>query len=190
MSKLFVDFDGVLMNTIKRITDLYNTDFNDDKKWPDVNSWSFSELNKTTPEIIDQYFDSAKFFWGLDYMDDAATIVPMIQDKWFKDSFYIVSTGRERNLKLKKWNIPRYFPEFDINHFIGIDINKFNDKSHIDMSGAVFIDDLSENLMSSNADIKICFGSVYPWNSDWNGVRCKTWFEVYRLINELSNIKE
>lgn len=185
MSKLFVDFDGVLMNTIKKIVELYNIDYDDNINWPDVNSWSFIELNKSTPDKIDEYFDSSKFFWNLEYMDDAKTIIPMLQEKWFGDNFYVVTTGRDRNVNLKKWNIQNYFPTFNLNHFIGININEFNDKSHIDMSGGVFIDDLSSNLRSSNADIKICFGSVYPWNEDWDGIRCRTWFEVYRILSKI-----
>ena len=64
--------------------------------------------------------------------------------------------------------------------FIGIDIGKHNDKSHIDMSDGILIDDVANNLKSSNASDKICFGS-FSWGEPWGGKRCKDWKEVISL---------
>ena len=57
------------------------------------------------------------------------------------------------------------------------------DKSCVDMSGGIFIDDSSNNLITSNADIKFCFGKEYPWNKDWTGIRFKRWMSVLTYIN-------
>ena len=47
------------------------------------------------------------------------------------------------------------------------------------------IDDVAENLETSNAPVKICFGKAYPWNMYWQGVRCETWSEVYGYIRKV-----
>ena len=65
-----------------------------------------------------------------------------------------------------------------IKGFIGVDINRYSDKSHIDMSGGIIIDDEINNLLTSNAPQKICFGDVCEWNKDWTGERLFNWIEV------------
>ena len=57
-------------------------------------------------------------------------------------------------------------------------MKKHNDKSHIDMSDSIFIDDSYKNLATSNAKEKICFGDKYSWNEQWEGKRLLNWMEV------------
>lgn len=80
--------------------------------------------------------------------------------------------GDTANLKLKdKWindNLPWC-------EFIGVNFKDYSDKSHIDMSESIFIDDSSNNLFSSNAARKLCFGEIKSWNQDWNGERVGSW---------------
>lgn len=54
-------------------------------------------------------------------------------------------------------------------------------KSHIDMSGSLFIDDSAHNLETSNAEIKICFGEIYPWNKNWDGKHYWNWNMIYQI---------
>jgi len=56
------------------------------------------------------------------------------------------------------------------------------DKSSINMQGAIFLDDTTDNLNSSNADIKICVGNKYPWNDKWDGIRCYNWTDIKTLL--------
>ena len=51
------------------------------------------------------------------------------------------------------------------------------------MTNAVFIDDQANNLVSSNAVRKICFGDVEEWNSNWSGERCYNWHDVLNALN-------
>ena len=53
------------------------------------------------------------------------------------------------------------------------------------MSGAIFIDDIKENLETSNAAIKILFGDDYDWNAGWDQCRCYDWIDVLRFIISL-----
>ena len=67
--------------------------------------------------------------------------------------------------------------------YYGIDISKHTDKRKVDMSDGIFIDDVSKNLITSNANKKICFGEPMPWNADWCGERCFNWTEVLNVLN-------
>ncbi len=89
----------------------------------------------------------------------------------------IVSHGYPPNLILKQFWIESNFSDLK---FIGVDLNKCNDKSCIDMTGASFLDDNAKNLYSSNAKHKICFGEEYEWNRNWKNERLVNWCDVYR----------
>lgn len=56
------------------------------------------------------------------------------------------------------------------------------DKSSVNMCNSIFIDDHEDNLLSSNAKTKICFGKEYDWNKNWTGERCLNWREVEKLL--------
>lgn len=83
-----------------------------------------------------------------------------------------VSMGDLPNLKLKaKW-VDENFPWCE---FIGVNLNDYSDKSHIDMTDSIFVDDSSNNLFTSNAKRKLCFGEIKSWNKNWNGERVNNW---------------
>lgn len=44
------------------------------------------------------------------------------------------------------------------------------------------IDDVSKNLKTSNATHKICFGEIYDWNRNWNGIRYSSWYDIKRMF--------
>lgn len=91
----------------------------------------------------------------------------------------IVSMGNYPNLILKEEWIKECLP---FCKFIGCDFDNYKDKSHIDMSEGVFIDDSKQNLETSNANIKICFGDKYSWNEEYKGVRCYYWIDVLKFL--------
>jgi 5'(3')-deoxyribonucleotidase len=67
---------------------------------------------------------------------------------------------------------------------IGIDLS-IGSKSHVDMSNAIFIDDVSKHLLESNCKYPIIFGDEYPWNTGTNLLRCYNWTEVKKYILNL-----
>lgn len=185
MKNIYVDFDGVIANTIRTITKLYTEDFKYYKKfepidWSEVETWDFAELKAATPEYINTYFNQQRFFDNMEWMPWAKEILDRIKEIY---NITIVSIGYSPNLLGK---------EIWINHnlsycnFIGVDFKQYSDKSHIDMSNGIFIDDSANNLVTSNADLKICFGDKYEWNKDWNGIRCANWYDVWNLISKLN----
>ena len=83
------------------------------------------------------------------------------------------------NLKQKEQWIDQYlfYPEF-----IGVNMKKYKDKSHIDMSDGILIDDSVYMLETSNAQEKYCFGDIYSWNKDWTGKRLMNWTDIAHLL--------
>ncbi len=50
------------------------------------------------------------------------------------------------------------------------------------MSGATFIDDKYKNLVSSNAELKLCYGVEAEWNEKWKGLWVANWQEVANIL--------
>ena len=182
--KLFVDFDNTIVNSIKRICELYNDDFRyypDFRhiEWTEVTTWGFKELSCADTDYISTYFGQPRFFDCLEYMDYAYEVLDELVEKF---DIYIVTMGTEQNLKIKEEWINN--SEFGGRvKFIGLNFNDYIDKSAIDMSGGIIIDDEIRYLKSSNADVKICFGDTYEWNKDWDGIRCHNWMDVLRYLD-------
>lgn len=179
--KLFIDFDGTIVNTIAAIVTLYNEDFQYYKnfvpvKWWEINTWNFEECNCATAEYIDTYFNQQRFFDKLTYMDWAKEVLNELKEDY---DITIVSAGYSPNLKAKEIWINENLPYCK---FIGVNLEKYTDKSHIDMSNGIFIDDSSNNLSTSNALINICFGDIYSWNKDYTGFRCKNWNDIKMFL--------
>ena len=185
-SKIFLDYDGCIVNTIKCICSLYNEDFQYYKNfipinWWEVNTWDFAECNCATPEYINTYFNQQRFFDRIEYMDWAEKILDILKEDF---EITIVSSGYSPNLIAKEKWINEHLPYCN---FIGVNLKEYEDKSHIDMSDGIFIDDSASNLETSNAAIKICFGDEYPWNEKWKGIRCANWHEVENYIERMVN---
>ena len=180
---LYIDFDNTIVNTNKAICSLYDEDFKWYKKykkvdWSLIDTWDFEELTCASKEYINYYFNQPRFFNRLEFMDNAFEVLLMLYEKY---NITIVSMGYSPNLKGKeKWcekHIPFLKREF-------INLKKFSDKSHIDMSDGILIDDSTKNLKTSNAKMKICFGDETGWNNNWNGLRCNNWYDVLRKLYE------
>lgn len=181
MRKLYIDFDGVIVNSIACICSLYNEDFKyypdfTPVKWWEINSWWFKECNCATKEQIDEYFKQPRFFEKITYMDWAKEVLDELKDDF---EIIIVSLGYKPNLIGKEKWINENLPYCK---FIGVDFDEYEDKSHIEMSDGIFIDDSISNLTKSNAVVNICFGEEYPWNKEWTGFRCKNWNDVKRFL--------
>lgn len=178
---IVVDFDGTAYNTIEVIVDLYNEDFSaysDYKKvdWSEIETWDFTELKCASREYINTYFNQPRFFNTIQPMPYFNEVIDRLKDK-----FHIVfcSCGYSPNLKLKKEFLKEHYPYAE---FIGINLKDYDDKSHVNMKNALFLDDSIRNLTSSNASIKVLFGDDYEWNKGWRGLRCYNWYDVIRSI--------
>ena len=183
-NNIFVDFDGVIVNSIKGIVDTYNEDFQHYKKfkyinWKDVNTWDFKELECATPEYISTYFNQQRFFDRLEFLPDAKEVLEELNKDY---NITIVSSGYSPNLKAKQIWIEKNLPFCG---FIGVNMKEYKDKSHVDLRTSIFIDDSSTNLKTSNALVNICFGEKYSWNEDWDGIRLDNWRAVHAFLKRL-----
>ena len=184
ISAIIIDLDGVVFDTINKVVDMYNYDHIMYKDFEvvnpsDIKTWSFNELSLETPETIDKYFNTPRFFENLPLMKSAKWIIDKLKEN---HKIIFCSSGSYPNLQLKRKWLCKHFPNTE---FIPVELPTYEDKSCVNMADCVFIDDVSRNLETSNAKYKVCFGEKYDWNKSWNGARCKDWEEVYQYIKEL-----
>lgn len=179
--KLYIDVDNTFLDSIGRITAMYNEDFSAYPKYKfvhpcQINTWGFEELKLADKDYINMYFNQPRFFKNVGFMDNAKEVVDRLKEHF---DITFVSMGSYANLRLKeKWlkeNVPYA-------KFKGLNTETYYDKSSIDMSDGVQIDDMTKMLETSNAATKICFGDDYPWNESCNFHRCRNWYDVGRYL--------
>ncbi len=183
IKSLYVDFDGVIVNTIKKIVELYNDDHAYCEKftpvdWTLIDTWKFDELYLEPYSVIDRYFSQPRFFKDLEWMDNAEEILYRLSEKY---EIKVVSIGTHENLVGKQLWLLRNMPYAKFHPIV---IGEESDKSSIDMSDGVLIDDSITNLINSNAEKKICFGDIYSWNRTWTGIRCNNWRDVEDYLRD------
>lgn len=122
-------------------------------------------------------FDNKEFFEIVEFMEFASMVTLELS---FKYDIYIVSIGTPINLAYKEEWLKHHMGY--IKDFIGVNLNDYNDKSHIDMSDGIIIDDVQKNLVTSNAIEKICFGDACEWNKCWKGERSFNWIEILNKL--------
>lgn len=178
---VYLDFDGVIVDTVKAIVSLYNEDFCFYKKfkpvnWWEVNTWDFKECNCASSKYMNTYFNQPRLFERLEWMENAKEIIDKLTEVY---RVKVVSHGYRPNLQLKEVWIKQNLPGIE---FIGVNMKKHVDKACVDMKDGVFIDDNEKNLFTSNAFMKICFGDKYAWNSGWYGKRLYNWKDIERYL--------
>ncbi len=182
---LYIDMDNVIFDTVEAIKTMYDEDFILYDGWEnvllkDIKSYSFSELKLLTEDmLINNYFKSCRFFNLVDCIGGAELTLNNL-NAVMGYPITLVSIGTPENIKGKIFWVDEFNRRFNIRlNFIGV---QGFDKSQVDMSDGILIDDLPKNLESSNAAYKICFGD-YEWNKEWSGVRASNWGQVKQLIN-------
>lgn len=146
--------------------------------WTDISTWDFIECNCAKSKHIKRYFTQPRFFEKVEFTDNAKEVLNRLKDKY---EIIIVSMGIQPNLFGKEIWIK---DNLSFAKFIGINMEDYKDKSHINMSDGILIDDEQRYLDSSNAKVKICFGEEYEWNEYWKGKRCFNWTEVEKYLME------
>ena len=188
--KLFLDFDNTIVDTIAAVVSLYNEDYASNEGFvqinpKDVTSWEFTECNLATYEEIDRYFGDKRFFQRVKLYPSAGQVLRSLSHRY---DITIVSHGYASNLRLKEeWIKDNLFKEiFDSScnaEFIGVDWETHNDKSHVDMSNSIFVDDSIRNLETSSAKYKILYGEYMDWNNtNIEFIRCKNWLDLNNQI--------
>ena len=190
ITKLFLDFDNTIVDTIAAVVSIYNEDYASHEGFiqvdpKDVTSWEFTECNLATYEEIDKYFGDKRFFQRVKLYPSAGQVLRSLSHRY---DITIVSHGYASNLKLKEeWVKDKLFKEIFDNscnaEFIGVNWETHNDKSHVDMSNSIFVDDSIRNLETSSAKYKILYGEYMDWNNtNIEFIRCKNWLDLNNQI--------
>lgn len=178
--RIFLDFDGTLVNSRKAYFSAYEKLYSCHREyvhpnWDDGSNWN---LRSMCPLAKEDLFEHDLFYYDLELEKDAYKYAEMISKKY---DIIICSIGTYVNISKKAVWIKNRLPFIDKVILIN-NAHNHMDKSIIDMKGGIIIDDVSNNLITSNADMKLCYGDTYAWNDNWTGERCRTWEDVYNSL--------
>ena len=182
LNTIYIDMDGTFWDTVTDICELYAEDFCDHPDFilrveREIDTWGFEELSLASYDYLNDYFSDARFFENIHPFPMAKAVCEVLSRNY---RIVFVSIGTNVNLFGKRcWLKDNMHCPYE---FIGVKIDDHDDKSHIDMSDGFFIDDSYDNLKTSNAAVNICFGKKVSWNEKWDGLRLKSWEDVYEYI--------
>ena len=151
---LFLDVDNTICNSTKRYVEIYNQEYNANADWAKCYKWDLSDI---CPLIKDSesYFAREDFYnEQMELMDDYIKgVIAMLYLQKYDIIFVTICT--KDNLKYKaKWLEKNFsYIEKDKYHLL----EKTNmGKEEIHMQNGILVDDNYINLLTSNADLKIC----------------------------------
>lgn len=188
---LFLDFDDTICLTSKQFVKLANRKYKKEEDWNNIKRWDFKDLYpEITNNDIDNIFSSEDFFVDLELCENCLDVINSIKDL---ANIHIATIGTDKNLKNKmKWIKENLNIDFNFNGILDTGIN---DKSSIDMSGAIFIDDRTDNLRSSNANIKILYKNYH--NYSWQQIEpndniyvVDSWEQICSILDFISKNPE
>lgn len=179
MRKLILDFDNSITNTTKAMIRSMNPFIKNVTKKVDENSpsyyWSFKDLfPETHLRYIDILFNSELLFSNMELFPNVYNVLEDLHNKGVQ--IYVCTIGSYKNIKLKLDWLHENLPFVDV-----IPIAQNNivmNKAIINMENSVFIDDNTDCLNSSNADVKIVYrheNFVTERNNVWNGYVATDW---------------
>lgn len=182
--KLFVDFDSVLVDTNKSFCDYYNTYYRHREgfKLADHNKcevWNFYDTCPLAKDDVNKIFGDKRLFDRLDLYPHAYRVLLKLSKQY---EIIIVSIGTFDNISNKNIWIKKHLPFIKEAIMLCKDNEVIMDKSVVDMTGGVFIDDIKSNLDSTNAERKILFGKKFIWNEEWKGEYCIDWNEIEKVL--------
>ena len=165
--KLFIDADDTILESSKAFIDIVNQqdNINPPKIYEELRDWKYRSLFPyMTSERIFEIYDSEDFF-------NIVKLNPDFESFYLKHEndfeWNIVTKGHKSNIEHKQKYFKKHLPKAKV---IGCRFNSIEeqnfDKSHIDMDYGIQIDDRTDCLIGSNANIKILFKNNQEFN--WN----------------------
>lgn len=184
--KVYLDFDNTLVDSNSAMVYLLNQEFGTKKEYKDLKKYDFKDLfPELTDEHCEELFGDWRLFSLLEFFDNCFETLDYFKKRC---NYSLVTYGNKYNLSAKKIWCERYLPflkELHLLEYVPGDMNY--DKSMIDMSDGIFIDDHIEYLRSSNAKVKILFRNNH--DGDWNEINnlddvyvVNSWKEIYHII--------
>lgn len=183
--KLFFDVDNTITNSTKRFVDIYNQIYNADADWTKCYRWDYSDICPLL-EDAETIFAREDFYKGIEFTDRyIRSVIGMLHLEKFDINF--ITIGTKENLKYKKLWLNKNFPFVNKNNYFLLEKTSMG-KEEIPMQNGILIDDNYINLLTSNADLKICMHKETEWNKgvERSGfVRLHNSLELFKYIIEL-----
>ena len=196
MKKLILDFDNTICNTTKAMIRSLNPFIKNSFEKVDENSpsyyWSFKDLfPETHLRYIDILFNSELLFSNMELYPNVYNVLEDLHNKGVQ--IYICTIGSYKNIKLKLNFLHENLPFVNV-----VPIAQNNivmNKAIINMENSVFIDDNTDCLNSSNADVKIVYrheNFVTERNNVWNGYVSTSWEDedFIKLLYDLLEVND
>ena len=184
--KLFLDADDTILESSQAIIEILNNKYNitPPKTMADLRDWGYRSIYKyLTPTDVEDLFETDEFFNIVQPDKKFLNFYNTNKDKF---DIIIVTKGTKANIDKKKDYLKKIFgDDFEYVGMIlardedGKIISQF-DKSQVNMSKGIHIDDRPDALMSTNANIKVLLRrGDYYWND----------LESYANINNLYTVR-
>ena len=165
--RLFIDADDTILESSKAFIDIVNRqdNINPPKTYEELQDWRYQSLfpYMTTKRVVEIY-DSEEFF-------NIVKVNPDFESFYLKHEndfeWYIVTKGYKTNIEHKQKYFKKHLPKANVvGCRFGSKEEQDFDKSHIDMDYGIQIDDRTDCLIGSNANIKILFKNNrdFYWN--------------------------
>lgn len=167
--RLFIDADDTILESSKAFIDIVNRqdNINPPKTYEELRDWRYQSLfpYMTTKRVVEIY-DSKEFF-------NIVKINPDFESFYLKHEndfeWYIVTKGYKTNIEHKQKYFKKHLPKTNV---VGCSFSSKEeqnfDKSHIDMDYGIQIDDRTDSLVGTNANIKILIKNDkdFYWNRE------------------------
>lgn len=188
MIKLFLDADDTILNSSETIIEILNDKHNlhPRKTIKDLTSWNFNSIYPMARKDLMSIFESDEFFERVTFKKGFLEFYNK-----FKNTFkiIIVTKGTLENLEKKSKFFKKLLPDAEIQGLIFTEEQSF-DKSLVDMTGGIQIDDRMDCLANTKASIKILIKNFneFPWNNMYNTVidnlyAVNTWEEISEIYD-------
>lgn len=180
---VYVDFDNTIVDTNQSAVKMLNKIYHKNQDYRDVYRYDFKDLfPECNDAIIEYIFSQEELFNSIKLFDGCVDILSNENL-----NVKIISVGTMKNLDLKNiWLKNNFNVKTQLIGFEDKQTDK--EKSVIDMSNQVFIDDRIAVLRNSNAKIKILYrnGTDVSWNHISPNEECyvvDTWEEIGEILN-------
>lgn len=170
---ILIDFDGVIVNTVKMFIDLNNRLNNQKDNYLDVDDWDFKPCCKNLPTKadVDKLFNHRELYLNPIFYRDSIGVINRLNDKY---NIAICTMGEPDNI-INKLNLLKvYLPQVDV---VPIVNTTWKIKSKDFVRSKIIIDDHMRNLETSKADLPILFepNKRFKWNEGWQGKVVLNW---------------
>ncbi len=173
ISTIFLDVDGVVIDSVRAMCKLLNEKYNTNCKPIDITSWNFSQVKSDlTSEEIEELFSDERLFEIILFYQGVFKFIRKYHHK-----IIFLTKGNIENISNKS----KLFYAVNLENIplIGLPLNVSKGWINMNYKGrSLFIDDCSQNLIDSNADIKIMmkeYDNDADWQRNWDGYIMKGW---------------